>query len=143
MYVLLDVGAPGTNIPTSRHDDLQTAGLAWCMGVLDYLFLLSRGHRVQIEDVQKDDDVVRAVFEQVESRHHWLKEHEAHPLGDWPGIVMLKQAQHGSLLPLRHLHSNHAALQVAPWPNSNVQDAVCNARNQQAQQARRHAVRRT
>ena len=143
MYVLQDLGAPCAYIPTSRHDDLQTAGLAWCVGFLDYLFLLPRGHHFQIEDVQKGDDVVRAVSQQVELRYHWLKELEAHPLGDWPGIVMLKQAQHGSLLPLRHLHSNHAALQVAPWPNSNVQDAVCNARNQQAQQARRHAVRRT
>jgi len=74
MYALQDVGAPGTNIPTSRHDDLQTAGLAWCMGVLDYLFLMPRFHHFQIDDVQKDAYVVRAVSKQVEMMLHWLKE---------------------------------------------------------------------
>ncbi len=89
----------------------------------------------QIDDVQKDAYVVTAVSKQVELMLHWLKELEAHPLGNWPGIIMLEQAQHRSLLPLRHLHSNHAALQIAPWPNSNVQDAVCNARNQPSRHA--------
>jgi len=44
------------------------------MGVLDYLFLMPRFHHFQIDDVQKDAYVVRAVSKQVEMMLHWLKE---------------------------------------------------------------------
>ena len=47
------------------------------MGVLDYLFPLLHNHHSQIENIQEDGPMLKAVVKQVELRHHRLKELEA------------------------------------------------------------------
>ena len=112
MYYLMLVH-PVPIVPIFKHGDLQAASLACCMGVLDYLFPLLHGHHSQIENIQEDGPMLRAVAKQVELRHHRLKELEACRLGYDALVVVLQQTQDRSLSPLRHLHSNTASQAAA------------------------------
>ncbi len=68
---------------------VQTASLAWCMGVPDYLFLLPQAHHFEFQNVQEYGLMVRADAKKVELRQHRIKQLEAHRPGNLARIVRL------------------------------------------------------